>query len=326
MKLGRFVRGVTLLVIGVLALIMAGCTPQPPPPLRIGTNVWPGYEPLYLARDLGYLDGSPVQLVEYDSATDVVRAFLNHAIEAAALTLDEALLLADLGREPRVVLVMDFSHGADVILGHADMQRLTDLKGRRIGVESGALGAYVLTRALQQGGMSLGEVSVVPMPVSEHEHAFLRREVDAVVTFEPVRTRLLKHGAARLFDSREIAGEIVDVLVVRRDYLEREPGVVKRLLRDWFRALAYLEAQPDDAAERMARREGVSAAEFLAALQLLRIPGQRENRRLLAGPQAGLHEPLRRLEGVMRAQQLLAGKNPSAKSLLDAGLLDEGAP
>ncbi|MDO9372116.1 MAG: ABC transporter substrate-binding protein [Gammaproteobacteria bacterium] len=319
---GHIVR--VALMLGVLALAPA-CAPEPEPPLRVGTNVWPGYEPLYLARDLGYLEGSPVRLVEYASATDVVRAFLNHAIEAAALTLDEALLLADLGQEPRVVLVMDFSHGADVILGHADTQRLTDLKGRRIGVESGALGAYVLTRALQQSRMSLGEVSVVPMPISEHERAFLQHEVDAVVTFEPVRTRLLKRGAVRLFDSSEIPGEIVDVLVVRRDILERQPEVVKRLLRDWFRALAYLTAHPDDVAGRMAPREGISAAEFLAALQLLRIPDLSENRRLLAGPQAGLYEPLRRLEGVMQAQRLLARKN-NPDRLLDNGLLDESAP
>lgn len=312
------------LMLGVLALASA-CAPEPEPLLRVGTNVWPGYEPLYLARDLGYLEGSPVRLVEYASATDVVRSFLNHAIEAAALTLDEALLLVDLGQEPRVVLVMDFSHGADVILGSAGMRRLTDLKGRRIGVESGALGAYVLTRALQQGGMSLSEVSVVPMPVSEHEQAFLQHEVDAVVTFEPVRTRLLKRGAVRLFDSSEIPGEIVDVLVVRRDILERQPGAVQRLRRDWFRARAWFTAQPDDAAERMARNEGISAPEFLAAVQLLRIPDLRENQRLLAGPRAGLYEPLRRLEGVMQAQKLLAGKhNPD--SLLEAGLPDASAP
>lgn len=322
MTTGRQIRWA--LIIGVLALTPA-CTPEPEPPLRVGTNVWPGYEPLYLARDLGYLEGSPARLVEYGSATDVARAFRNHAIEAAALTLDEVLQLADLGQEPRIVLAMDISHGADVILGHAGLQRLADLKGRRIGLESGALGAYMLTRALQLNTMKLEDVNVVPMPLSEQERAFFQYEVDAVVTFEPVRTRLLKRGAVRLFDSREIPGEIVDVLVVRRDVLERQPAAVQRLLRDWFRALAYLTAQPDDAMRRMAPREGISAAELRAALKLLHIPDLRENRRLLEGPQAGLYEPLRRLESVMRAQKLLAGKNNPGR-LLAAGLLGESAP
>ncbi len=323
MKTGKYIGRVALIICTLV--LTAACTPEPPPPLRVGTNVWPGYEPLYLARDLGYLGGSPAHLVEYGSATDVARAFSNKAIEVAALTLDEALLLISSGQDLRVVLVTDISHGADVLLGRAGMQRLADLKGRRIGVENTALGAYLLTRALQLNGMSLGQVSAVPMSVDEHERAFLENKVDAVVTFDPVRTRLLSRGAVQLFDSSQIPGEVVDVLVVRRDVLEQQPAAVKRLLHDWFRALAYLKANPNDAAERMARREGLSTPEFLAAWQLLQVPDLSENRRLLAGPQAALHEPLRRLESVMREQKLLTGKTATG-ALLDGGLLDGDAP
>ena len=64
-------------------------------PILLGTNVWPGYEPLYLARSLGYWDDSSVKLVEYSSASQVIRAFRNDAIHIAALTLDEVLLLKE---------------------------------------------------------------------------------------------------------------------------------------------------------------------------------------------------------------------------------------
>ena len=53
-------------VVLIVLLACVGCTPDPEPILRVGTNVWPGYEPLYLARDLGYLDES-IRLVEYSS-------------------------------------------------------------------------------------------------------------------------------------------------------------------------------------------------------------------------------------------------------------------
>lgn len=308
-------------MIGLLALITAGCTPQPPPPLRVGTNVWVGYEPLYLARDLGYFEGSPVRLVEYASATEVIRAFRNHAIEAAAVTLDEALLLVDSGQQPRVVLVMDISNGADVVLGRAGMQSLADLKGQRVGVENGALGAYVLTRALTLAGMTPEQIQIVSLPIFAHEQAFLRDEVDAVVTFEPVRTRLLQQGAVKLFDSSQLPGEIVDVLVVRRDYLEHETAAVAGLVQNWFRALAYVGAQPEDAATRMARRMGLSAHELLAALQLLQIPDVVQNRRMLQGPHAELITPIRRMERGMRAQKLLRN-DMAAGALLDARVLE----
>ncbi len=322
MTLGRFVGCVALLVSGMLALMTAGCTPQPPPPLRVGTNVWPGYEPLYLARDLGYFEGGPVHLVEYASATDVIRAFRNHAIEAAAITLDEALLLVDSGQQPRVVLVMDVSNGADVILGRAGMQRLEDIKGRRIGVEHGALGAYVLTRALTLAGMTLDEVRVVPLPVFAHEQAFLKHEIDAVVTFDPVRTRLLHQGAATLFDSSQIPGEVVDVLVVQSDYLEHETAAVAGLVQSWFRALAYVRLHPDAAAARMAPRMALSTSELQAALQLLQIPDVAQNVRMIRGPEAALLTPLRHMQHSMRAQKLLR-HDMAATALLDARALGE---
>ena len=90
---------------------------EPDNPLRIGTNVWIGSEPLYLARELGKLDPAAVQLVEYPSASEVLRAFRNQAIDGMVISLDELFGLAVDGLQPRVVLVVDVSHGADVVVG-----------------------------------------------------------------------------------------------------------------------------------------------------------------------------------------------------------------
>ncbi len=142
-------RTLTILFIGLLGALLLGCTSKPEPVLRVGLNVWTGYEPLFLARDLGYIQDSRVRLVEYGSASQAMRAFQNGAIDAAALTLDEVLLLAQYGERPRVVAVLDISAGGDVLIGHPDIEQLPEIRGRRVGVEHTALGAYVLIRALQ---------------------------------------------------------------------------------------------------------------------------------------------------------------------------------
>ena len=204
---------ILLLTVGLLGL--NGCTREPPPVLRVGANIWPGYEPLYLARDLGYFRGAPIHAVEFTSATQVIRAYQNETIDAVCLTLDEALLLASEGADLRIVLVADFSNGADVIIGTPGTRAMKDLQGRRVGVEDTALGAFFLTRALQESGVQIGDVRVVPMQVQDHEQAFLKGDVDAVVTFEPVRGKLLARGAHILFDSSRLPGEIVDVVLVQ---------------------------------------------------------------------------------------------------------------
>ncbi len=309
----------------IWALLVGGCVEEAEPPLRVGTNLWPGYESLYLARDLGYFDATPVRLVEYPSATEVSRALRNGAIEAAALTLDEVLAVVQYGVAVRVVLVMDSSHGGDVVLGRPEIMALKDIKGRRVGVENGALGAYVLTRALQIAGLNDADVNVVPMTVSAQEQAYRENYVDAVVTMEPVRTRLLKQGARQLFDSSQIPGEVVDVLVVRQGYLEQHPRQVKNLVSRWFAALEYRAKKPDDSDRRMSKRLAISPDEVGLSFGGLRIPGVEDNRRLLGGNPPQLLAPAERLMRILLEKKLL-NRPVELFPLLTTRYLPESAP
>ena len=73
----------------LFVLLAAWHCQKPPQSLRLGTNVFPGYELLYLARDLGFYKGKPIHMVELTSASEVQHALRTDNLEAAALTLDE---------------------------------------------------------------------------------------------------------------------------------------------------------------------------------------------------------------------------------------------
>ena len=293
----------------ILALVMmlplAGCVREPEPALRIGTNVWIGSEPLYLARELGRLDPAIVQLVEYPSASEVLRAFRNQAIDGMVISLDELFGLVVDGLQPRVILVVDVSHGADVVVGRAGMRTMKDLKGKSIAVESGALGAYVLSRALALNGMQAGDVNVVHLESNEQPRAFEKGQVDAAVTFDPYRTQFLRAGATTLFDSTRIPGEIVDLVAVRETVLTRQPNAVQSLLAGWFSAIDYLQREPQDAARRMGVRQQTSGEQFLEAQRGLHIPSREENLRMLGGAPPELAVTGRRLMTLMLEAKLL---------------------
>jgi NitT/TauT family transport system substrate-binding protein len=232
---------------------------------------------------LEQLNREAVQLVEYPSASEVSRAFRNQAIDGMVISLDELFLLAVDGLQPRVVVIVDVSLGADVVVGRSAMRTMQDLKGKRVAVESAALGAFVLSRALALNGMQASDVNMVHLESNEHPAAFQRGHVDGAVTFDPYRTQMLAAGAHTLFDSSQIPGEIVDLLAVRASALEKNPQAVQTLLTGWFKALAYLEREPKDAAARMAVREQITGEQFLRALQGLRIPSRADNLKMLAG-------------------------------------------
>jgi len=307
----------SIFLIFCFVAVSTGCG-QREAPIRLGTNVWPGYEPLYLAREMGYLDKTRIRLIEYPSASEVMRAFRNRALEAASLTLDEALLLLDAGLPIKIVLVHDISHGADVILARPDIKQIAELRGRNVAVESSALGAYVITRALQQNNLALTAIKIKHLDVNQHEAAYQAGNVDAMVTFEPFSTRLKELGARELFSSREIPGEIVDVLVVHKDILETRLDDLRHLTNSWFAALEYLNAEPQKAAMVMGRRLKINDEEVLASYEGMELPTHQQNIEML---DHGL-DTLRQLAAIM-SEHKLVGRDLELEQVLSSNALHQ---
>ncbi|CAK6690581.1 ABC transporter substrate-binding protein [Synechococcus sp. CBW1107] len=308
-------RSINALLVGI-PLVLAGCSVAPPQTLRIGSNLWPGYETLYLARDLDYYKDKPIKLVDYPSGTEEVRAYRNKEIDGAGLSIDQALVLASTQGDIRIIAVMDFSDGGDVILGQPGIGNFKDLKDRRIGVESTALGAFFLSRALEKNGMSAQDVKIVSLELADHERAFTNQEVDAVVTFGPARSRLLKAGARQLFDSSSIPGEIVDTLVVSTDAIKTNPKAVQALVDGRFKALGYFERNPEQAASLMAKRTQVTPAQLLEAFQGLKQPSLADNQALLSQKDPTLVLSMQKLIDVMIKNRLI-DKRIDPRTLLD---------
>jgi NitT/TauT family transport system substrate-binding protein len=185
------------------------------------------------------------------------------------------------------------------------MRTMQDLKGKSVAVESSALGAFVLSRALALNNMQASDVNVVHLESNEQPSAFEKGQVDGAVTFDPYRAQFLRAGAKTLFDSTQIPGEIVDLLAVRASAFEKQPKAIQALLTGWFDALDYLKSDPKDAARRMGIRQQTTGEQFLEALRGLHIPSREENLKMLGGPAPELAVTGRRLMALMLEAKLL---------------------
>jgi len=243
--------------------------------------------------------------VEYPSASEVLRAYRNQAIDGMVVSLDELFGLAVDGLQPKIILVVDVSNGADVVVGRHGMKSMRDLTGKSVAVESGALGAFVLSRALALNGMRAGDVNVVHLESNEQPSAFEKGKVDGAVTFDPFRAQFLKAGATTLFDSTRIPGEIVDILAVRDTVIEKRPKAVQALLTGWFSAIDYMKREPMDAAKRMGIRQQTTGEQFLEAQRGIRVPSRDENLKMLGGSAPELVVSGRRLIALMLEEKLL---------------------
>lgn len=286
---------------------------ETPSDVRIGVLVWPPYELFYLARDLGHYDDVDVQLVDYHTPAEAMRAYQNDVIDGVALTTDFLLQVSEREEGHRAVLVIDYSAGGDCLIAQPGIRAIADLRGKTIGLEMSTLGQHMLTRALESAQIELDDVELRFYDMPDHAAAYRSGEVDALITYEPVRTHLLDDGGSLLFDSTAIPTEISDVLFFREALIDERQETLRAVVDGYFAALDYLHREPELAATLRAPREGVSPEQFLHALTLVRLPDREENQRLLGGDAPGLILDAARIRDIL----VRAGKVSPGLSLVE---------
>jgi NitT/TauT family transport system substrate-binding protein len=283
-------------------LWLTGCTSAQP--LVLAGHPWPGYEPMFLARDLGYLPQG-LLLLETPTVQASIDAVKQGRADGAMLTMDEVLLLRAQGTALQIVLVFDVSKGADALLTRPGIDKLGALKGKRLGAEDSALGTLMLMMVLEKAGLAMGDITLKRVAYEDHEAAWGRGEVDALVTYEPVAGRLKSSGALQLLSTRELPDTIFDVLAVKPEAAQAHADSLRSALAGHFRALAHMKQNPWDAAYRVAPRLGVSAEEMIASLRGLELPDIVGNQRYLSGRQGELLRIAQKLSPIMQQARLI---------------------
>ena len=275
------------------------------PPIKVGAAPWIGYEPLFLARELGIYDSDRIKLVELLSSTETLNLLREGMLDVAALTLDEALMAIEEGMTIEVILVMDSSNGADVLLASPHFETMKSLQGHKVGVENNAVGAFLLQSALTASGMKLQDIKVVPLQGEQILSAFNTHKVDAVVTYNPKSILLQKQGAKRLFDSKQIPNKIIDVLVVRADGNKQKMSRIQDLVSGYFKALDFFKDSPKKAMAIMLPRLHLEVEDLEGAFQGVRLLDRVENQKLFKNKAQELQLLAQELQSILLEKGLL---------------------
>ncbi|NRB40847.1 MAG: ABC transporter substrate-binding protein [Pseudomonadales bacterium] len=251
-------------------ILLLGCAKEPEKVVKIAMNPWPGYELLYLAEQKGFFKevGANIKLVQVSSLSDSQRAYVAGRVDGMASTLIEAVQVNDFGSRPlKVVLVSDYSNGADMIIANVGITTVKQLKGKNVGAEINTLGSFILQRALENSGLSLDDVNLINIEQFDGKKALTDGVIDAFVTYPPVSIDLLKNPAnTTLFTSAEIPYEVIDVVSISDTALADNPQLYQQLQQAWQMAIDYMAKHPDEAHSIMAEREGITPVEFSEAL------------------------------------------------------------
>jgi NitT/TauT family transport system substrate-binding protein len=317
---------VACLVVSVVSFVLWSgglLTPRPLTPLRLAINPWPGYEFATLAREKGFFadEGVDVRLVELSSLGDSRRAFERGQTDGFFGTVTEVLHSREQSdRQAQIVLVCNYSDGADVVLAAPGITTPAELRGKRIGVENGSINLFVLARCLEKAGVAWSEVETVHLAAIEMPAAIAKGDVDAVVAYPPASIEILSAGTARpIFSSREIPGEIVDILAIDSEVIATRRADIDAFRRAFHRAQRFTLDHPEEAYRIMAARVRISPEDFGAALSDGIHLVDEQGQTAFLGADGTLARVVETTQRVLREIGQLTGKSDSRRAIANVG-------
>lgn len=248
---------------------------------------WTGYSPMFIAKEQGYFEEAglnmDIQVIEDESTYAAL--ITQGSIQFLATAQDPNIKMYANGANSRFVLTMDASVGADGLVTTGEIATLDDLAGKTLALDKSASSYYFFLTALENGSsLTEDDIQVIDMgDTTEAGLAFMSGSVDAAIMWEPELSEALEmvEGSHALVTSADYPDTILDSLVVNTKYAEENPEVVEAVAEAWYKAVDYLNENPEEAYDLMASGfEEVSAEDVASDVSGLKFFGREENAQL----------------------------------------------
>jgi NitT/TauT family transport system substrate-binding protein len=269
---------VSLIVIGLAMSSFTSHNPgkeAPSPAPKEFTVVWSiyaGWNPWSYASTSGIMEkwaskyGIKIKLVRMDYMPSI-EAFTTPSVDACVMTNMDCLTIPVAGGiSCSAIIVGDYSNGNDALIVRNNLT-IPQLKGKKVSLVQFSVSHYMLSRALDMNGMTDDDVKIVNVSDSDIGPAFIaNKDQEAVVTWNPLVMEIMKTpGVKKIFDSSQIPGEILDLMVVKTKVLQANPELGKALAGAWFEVMDVMSSRTDKgkgALEDMAKAGGSSLIEY----------------------------------------------------------------
>lgn len=252
-------------------------------PFRFGFSNWPAYMRWQVADEEEIFESNKVNVdLKFYDYIDSIKQLAEGKSDANCQSLNDTISTIALGKTPdqAIVLITDISLGGDQVIVREGINKITDLKGKKIATEVGSVDHFLLLLGLKKAGLAPNDVKILNLNMREAVASFLEGEIDGVSVFIPFTQESLNlPGSKVLFSSKDFPGYIIDHVSVTRKMIKENPEVVQAIVNSWFDTLKFIDKNPDKSYKQMAEQSGVTVKQFQDNESLLNIFDYQENRR-----------------------------------------------
>jgi NitT/TauT family transport system substrate-binding protein len=272
------------LLMGVLACVGLIQTAQAAEKtsFKVAWSIYVGWMPWDYAEQSGILKkwadkyGIKIELTQINDYVESINQYSAGAFDACVMTNMDMLTIPSAGGVDSTALIVgDFSNGNDGIVLKGKGKKLADIKGQPVNLVELSVSHYLLARALETVRLQERDIKVVNTSDADIVAAFSATDTKATVAWKPQLSEIQSMPNAQpVFDSSQIPGEIIDLMVVNTATLKDNPKLGMALTGAWYEVMALMskkDATAQKALTQMAEASGTDLAGFNGMLKTTKM-------------------------------------------------------
>ncbi|MGR3363256.1 MAG: putative urea ABC transporter substrate-binding protein [Maritimibacter harenae] len=309
---------VSALSLGMLAASLVPAAAEEKTDFRVAWSIYVGWMPWGYLEESGIMDkwaekyGITVDIVQINDYVESINQYTAGAFDGVSATnMDTLSIPAGGGVDTTALIIGDYSDGNDAVILKGE-GTIEDLAGKPVNLVELSVSHYLLARGLDSVGLAERDLDgVINTSDADMIAAYATDDVEAVVTWNPLVSEILGSNpdATNVFDSSQIPGEILDLMVVNTETLADNPDFGKAMVGAWYELMGLMAEGDEEALTAMAEASGTDLEGYKAQLAATEM---------FYDPAAAVTQA--------ESADLPTTMTNVAEFLFDKGILGEGAP
>lgn len=199
--------------------------------------------------------GLDVQLVEFKSGTDLIKAIVGGQLDTGVLGFTNAASWSSRGADLKVVAGAQRGYHALVVRDDAGINSVADLKGHTLASQKEGSTADTVLRGvvLKDAGLKASDVTIMGVSPQVAVQSLVGKRVDAAFLFEPQASiAQLIAPVKQIYEIGEVWPFPCMVTITAGDTLRNKKDLVWKSLDAQREAIELLQNKPDEAAKLIA--------------------------------------------------------------------------
>ena len=224
----------------------------------IGTAPLESSALIYIAENRGFFadQGLEVAIKDYETGAASLNGLLGGEINIA-VPAEYALVGKALQKEKARAVASIAKAQYFYLVGRKDrgIQKIDDLRGKKIGVVRKTIAEFYLGRFLELSGLDARQVSPVNIDIAKSRDLIMGADIDAIISRPPHISPIEKSlGANAVTWPAQSDQALYAIMVGGENWIKKHPEIIKRLLNSLLQAEKYLIRNPAEAKSIVQKR------------------------------------------------------------------------